>query len=180
MNSLNTFHSDSSRIQTVSRQARIASGSSLWMLAGLLIATLSIQGCNPTGHKDEHSEPFGIELLQSGVTIALQSGSTVVYGDRDHIHRVMGQEFPLVTVRFLDEDGDRFVPDEPEYSLDWTIADGSIISVDQHEEDGKWAFHIDPVGEGMTTIVLKLLHNGHSDFQSLPLMVRVHESTYGQ
>ena len=83
-------------------------------------------------------------------------------------------------MRFIDEDGDQFVPDADDgYALDWEIADESIAEVEQHEEDGPWAFHIAGLEEGQTTLVVKLNHNDHADFVSKDIEIHVEEGGPG-
>lgn len=140
------------------------------LLAGLLL----FSACNPTDHgHDEHSEPFGLVLLQSGVEIAKQQNGSVTYAGGSSISVPLGDETPLITLRFLDEDGDQFVPEDDEYSLLWAIGNESVLEVHTHDGDGKWAFHLEGAGAGTTTIRFSLMHDGHADFQSLPFSVTV-------
>lgn len=140
----------------------------------ILSTALVISGCNPTGSDEEvHSEPFGLVLLQSGVEVAKQQNGTVTYAGGSSIPVPLGDETPLITLRFLDEDGDSFIPEDEEYSLLWAIENETILEVHTHEEDGKWAFHLEGAGAGSTAIRFSLMHDGHADFQSLPFSVTV-------
>ena len=75
-----------------------------------------------------------------------------------------GEETDLISIYFFDDDGDRFQPDEPEFSLGFEFEEEGIAEFEQHEEDGKWSFHIHAEAEGITDLKLKLMHGGHSDF----------------
>lgn len=139
----------------------------------LLMISL-IAGCNPTGSEEElHDEPFGLVLLTGGVTLAEQRDGVVTYASGSSLSVPAGDETPLITLRFLDEDGDRFTPDEPEYELDWAIGNSDVLGVHQHEEEGKWNFHLEGEQAGTTSIRFFLMHDGHSDFESLNFNVTV-------
>lgn len=136
---------------------------------------LTASACNPTGSEEEtHSEPFGLVLLTGGTVMAEQRDGAITYPDgATSIPVPAGDETPLITLRFLDEDGDRFTPDEPEYELEWSIANADVLGVHQHEDDGKWNFHLEGEQAGSTTIRFFLMHSGHSDFESLDFNVTV-------
>jgi len=147
---------------------------SLPSLFFVLVGILFISACNPTGDEnDAHSEPFGLVLLQSGVELAKQQNGTISYTSGSSLAVPLGDETPLITLRFLDEDGDQFVPEEAESSLMWAIDNESVLEVHTHDGDGKWAFHLEGAGAGSTTIRFLLMHDGHSDFESLPFRVKV-------
>ena len=52
--------------------------------------------------------------------------------------------------------------------------------MEQHDEDGAWAFHIVGLEEGETTLVLKILHSGHADFVSKEIEIHVEEGGPGE
>ena len=138
----------------------------------ILIAlfTLTLIGCsNPAGNEEAHQEPFGAVLMMNGQEIARYNQNGVT----GQIDVNAGQETTLITIYFLAEDGDRFQPEEPEFSLGWRDIDTSIANVEQHTEDGKWSFHIHGEAQGSTSIVFQLMHEGHSDFdtQAIPVSV---------
>ena len=84
--------------------------------ASSLLALLLFAGCgdddNPVDPHawDDHAEAFGLVILSSGEELVRQE-SGKVEGEIEVGH---GLETPLLTVRFLAEDGDRFVPDPDE------------------------------------------------------------------
>ena len=139
-----------------------------------LMALTLVAGCgddNPADHDhDEHAEAFGFVLYNSGAEV-VRYEQGVVTGELDV---GLEKETALLTVRFLNEEGDSFTPDANDgYSLGWEVTDSAIAEVEWHEEDGLWAFHVIGEGLGETTMVIKLNHNGHSDFVSLPFEIHV-------
>ena len=140
----------------------------------ILVGFTFVSACNPTGDENNgHSEPFGLILLQSGVELAKQQNGNITYTSGSFLSVPLGDETPLITLRFLDEDGDQFVPEEDEYSLLWAIDNESVLEVHTHDGDSKWAFHLEGAGAGSTTIRFLLMHDGHPDFESLPFSVTV-------
>lgn len=142
------------------------------------LATL-LSSCenSASAEEEEHSDPFGLALIINGVEIAKQENGVVSYETGDFISLTAGDETDLITLRWIDEGGDRFVPDETEgYGLQWQVADETITEVEQHEEDGAWSFHLKGLAAGDTNVRFQLFHNDHSDFTSLPFEVRVAEA----
>lgn len=115
-------------------------------------------------------------MILNGVEIAKQENGQVTYNEGDHLELKRGEETDLILIRWISEDGDRFVPDEDDYNLQWAIDDEDVLEVEQHEEDGKWAFHLKGVGAGETDIRFSLFHVDHADFTSLAFEVHVEEA----
>jgi hypothetical protein len=138
-----------------------------------ILALVFFQACkdNPVGDDDHnHKEAVGLVLTSSGVELVRYEAPNTPTGE---IIIPAGSETDLITVNFIAEDNDLFQPDEPEYTLGQTIADETIAEFEQHEEDGKWRFHIKGLQAGTTTITLNILHNDHSDFTSQPITIVV-------
>jgi hypothetical protein len=143
------------------------------LLSVLLFGTLLLAGCsNPAGNDDndheEHPEAFGMELIMNGETL-------VRYFDGEASNRInieAGEETSLITARFLDEDGERIEEEylDDETSLGWEVEDEEVLEVEQHDDDGKWNFHLMGVSSGTTKIKFQLLHgegsSAHPDFET--------------
>lgn len=146
----------------------------------LTLCTLfAITSCsNPaSSDDDEHPRPFGVALFLNGIEIATQEGGEVTYAEGDHIELEVGEETNLILVRWISEDGDRYVPDTDDgYSLRWNVTDENVLEVEQHEEDGAWEFHLVGLSAGESDIVFQLFHNDHSDFTSSPFEVHVEQA----
>lgn len=143
---------------------------SIALLATSFAITMLLAGCdNPAGEDDheDHADPEGLQLVMNGDVIWS-------YIDReasdDHIDLEEGQETERITVEWLDEDGDEIHGEdlEDEYGLGWEIANEEIVSVEQHDEDGLWSFHLHGETAGETTMQLRLMHGGddHADFKT--------------
>jgi hypothetical protein len=140
----------------------------------LLIVAGLISACsNSTSSDDdhEHKEPAGFKLEMNGQTLVEQMpGETSVTGE---IELQPGEETDLITIQFIAEDGDEFQPEEDSYSLGFEFEDAGIAEFEQHDEDGKWSFHIHAEAEGVTDLTLMLMHNDHSDFSTQPIHVHI-------
>ena len=129
----------------------------------LLLAAGTLISCsNSVGGDDhDHEEPEGFRLKISGQTAVEQLPDLTMTGS---LSLSEGEETDLITVYFIDHDGDEFQPEDEEYSLGLSVDPEGIVEVEQHEEDGKWSFHLHGETEGQTTLTLQLLHGTHSDF----------------
>lgn len=82
----------------------------------------------------------------------------------------------MISTLFIDEDGNEFIPDEPEVSLGLEISDTNIIEIEQ--QDGElWEFHVVGRNAGTATLTLQLMHDGHPDFESPAIEIEVVQST---
>ncbi|HEX6981623.1 MAG TPA: hypothetical protein VF181_02575 [Balneolaceae bacterium] len=149
--------------------------SNLFSYSTLLFLTLStalmLTGCgNPAGSdEEEHPRPVGIVLQMNGAEIVRYENQEVT----GQIEVNTGEETALITLYFLDENGDQFQYDEPEYSLRPHGIDESIAEIEQHAEDGKWSFHVRGITPGTTSVVFELFHGDHGDFETpeIPVIV---------
>ena len=149
------------------------------MISALALFT-ALTGCDNAADSgddhDEHAEPVGVVFVLNGTDVVTQQPNPNNTSEAEVTGRFSvdaGAETALITAYFIADDGDRFQPDEPEYSLSWEVADGTIAEVEQHAEDGKWSFHLHGATAGNTTVTFSLMHDGHSDFdtQALPIVV---------
>ncbi|RNC85622.1 MAG: hypothetical protein ED557_02285 [Balneola sp.] len=136
----------------------------------LLVSGLLVACSNSTSSEEEHSDPEGFRLKMNGETVVEQLPGGTLTGE---FELEPEEETALITIFFLDDDGDEFQPDEPEYSLGAVFEDEGIAEFEQHEEDGVWSFHIHAEAEGITDLTLQLMHNGHSDFNTQAIHVHV-------
>lgn len=149
----------------------------------ILTALAFVAGCgdddNPVDHdhEDEHAAAFGFVLYNSGKEIVRYEQGAVT----GEIEVGLEKETALLTVRFLNEVGESFTPDANDgFSLGWEVTSSEIAEIEWHVEDGLWSFHVIGESVGETNMVIKLNHNGHSDFVSLPFEIHVTEGGPGE
>lgn len=151
-----------------------------------VIALFSITSCDVTSSDDhdEHQDPWGIALFMDGTEIARQFSGDPTYTDGDHLELHAGEETSLIRVRFIDEDGDLFEPEDDDLFLAWEIDHEDVLEIEQHEEDGKWAFHFVGLAEGEAHITFHLMHgqgeSAHPDFSSREFEVHVEPGDNGE
>lgn len=132
-------------------------------------------GDNPVDDdNDEHSEVDGLRLILNGVEVYRTLEAEVSCQQEPcGIDVAEGSETALIRVEFLDHDGDEIHDEDLDegFSLGFEIADPAIADVEQHDEDGKWNFHIVGLQAGETKMIVKLVHGAdqHDDFKTLPL-----------
>lgn len=142
------------------------------LLVTLTAVLFTLTACsNPASSEEEehHEEPVGAVLTMNGQEVARYDSEGVTGG----IEVNEGEETTLITIRFIADDGDLFQPDDPEFNLQWKDIDTAVANVEQHDEDGKWSFHIHGEAQGNTSVVFQLFHEGHSDFDTQPIPVTV-------
>jgi hypothetical protein len=129
----------------------------------LLLSACTNPASNDADDHDDHEHAVGAVLEMNGAEIVRIEEGQVQSGQ---IEVTEGDETPLITIYFLAEDGDKFQPDEPDYSLRWEQIDEAVAEVEQHNQDGKWGFHIHGLQSGSTSVVFKLWHDsaGHEDY----------------
>lgn len=133
-------------------------------------------------HVEEEFEAEGLVIIESGFRFFRYFKGEIDSGEgRAEVLEAPIGMTPHWRIMFLDENGDEIdPPDDPEFTFGWTIADPDILEVVQDEGDeGSFEFHLRGLHEGETTIVLKVEHDGHTDFSTQPIPVHV-ESQEGQ
>ncbi len=142
---------------------RAVSLASMLAVAGLLLPPAAVAD-------EDHQDAEGLVLRQGGVDI-VTVWQGAVFGEIEVHH---GETTVPIAVFFLDDDGDEFVPDDPDFSLGWTLGDPTLVEVDLV---GDWVFTVTGHLEGTTTLTLMLMHDGHSDFMSPPIELAVTTTT---
>lgn len=151
----------------------------------LMVALVGCGSDNPTSSQEEHFEPEGLVLIESGVRFFRYFRGQVDANDgrKSELEVPVGLT-PHWSIKFLDENGNEIdPPDDPDSRFTWSIADPTIVEVFQDEGDeGKFDFHLNGLKEGETTIELQVSHVDHVDFRTLPLKVHVHheEGEHGE
>jgi len=144
----------------------------------VLVLAVGFAACddNPVAddndNDDEHAEVEGLLMEVNGAEVfRVLEGEVSCAQSPCGVSVAAGDETPLISVEFLDHDGDHIHGEDlgDDFSLGFEIEDESIAEFEQHAEDGKWNFHIHGEQSGETKMQLQLLHVGHADFTTPPL-----------
>ncbi len=137
----------------------------------ILVTGLFAACSNSTSSEDDHhSEPEGFRLTMNGQVVVQQLPGQTLTGE---FELAPDEETPLITIVFLNDELEEFLPEGDEYSLKAVFDEDGIAEFEQHAEDGKWSFHIHAKAEGITDMTLQLFHNDHSDFNTQKIHVHV-------
>lgn len=137
----------------------------------LMIASVSISCSNSASTEEEvHQDAEGFVLKLNGDNIVEK------YPNQDLVNNfpeiAVNDETALIEVFFIDDDGNEFIPDEPEVYLDFEVSDSNIIEIEQHEGE-LWEFHVKGLQEGSAALTLLLMHDDHADFESPSISISV-------
>lgn len=122
--------------------------------------------------QEEHSEAHGLRLILDGVEVyRVLEGQVSCQQEPCRIDVMEGDETALITVEFLDDDGQEIHEEdlEEDYSLGVEIADPDVADFEQGEDEGLWTLRIVGRLAGETRMKVELLHAGHADFTTPPL-----------
>jgi hypothetical protein len=147
-------------------------------ILSIILLSFFAVSCDDNPVKDDndndHYEPTGLVLVQNGAEIAIYTDGESSGG----IEVGVEKETSLISVRFIAEDGDRFVPEGDEFSLELERGD-DIFEIEQHEGED-YEFHVIGEVEGNSLLTVKLMHNGHADFVAAPFEVHVETDGPGE
>jgi hypothetical protein len=140
------------------------------VLTALVILGAACSEDNPTPLNEDHFEAVGLKLRQNGVDIVTVANGQV----SGEIEAIEGLTTTLISVRFIDEDGDEGIPQGDEFGLNLNINDESIATIVQHAGED-WSFHVKGEAHGEASLTVSLLHGDHADFESPPIPIHVAE-----
>lgn len=136
----------------------------------LLIILTSCNDDDPVSHQEEHFEAIGTVIYDAtGAEIArILRGVTA-----DTLSAQVGILSDHYTVKFINDD-EVIVdpPDDEETSMEVDITDSDLLETET-DEPGGFEFHLKGIAIGLTSIEIKILHNGHSDYRSGLLPVKI-------
>lgn len=149
----------------------------LFSFAGILFYS----GCNEDDPipAEEHFEAIGVYLHDSGIEIA-----SILRGVTDDtLVAPAGGLSGSLNVQFYNENEEIINPPTGGQTLGFEVGDTSIAGIFQHPgEEGGFEFHLRGKQAGVTYVELFVLHEGHSDFRSGQIPVRVEDQsgTHGE
>lgn len=137
----------------------------------LLLVSLVAAGCG-----DDPAQPSpGFEVR--GLALRIGSVDTVVVDStsiRGSLRLETGATAGPIDVQFIKKDGTRGVPDT-EYTLAWTIADPSILSI---ESVSAWQFRVQGKKQGTTQTTFRLMKNGNAVYTSPGIPITVGRAAF--
>lgn len=142
-----------------------------------LTAVLALGACDddPVGNDDEeHQDPVGMVVSSGGVDLVTVTGNTVT----GTLSVAAGEETAHLDVEFLDDEGDRFAPEDADEWLRVTIADPAVADWEQ-DTPGEFGGHLHGEAAGSTTARFEIMHgpvndpSSHADYRSpdIPVVI---------
>lgn len=125
---------------------------------------------DPVTPQEEHFEAIGTVIYDA-------TGAEVLRILRGVTSDTLFAEINILSdhynVKFLDED-EKVVnpPVDDETTMGLDITDTNLLAFEQ-DEPGAFEFHLQGKAAGTTTIEIKILHNGHSDYRSGLIPVKI-------
>lgn len=142
-------------------------------LTSLIIFSLFFITCSddPVTPQEDHFEAEGMVFYQSGIKIAeIFRGVT-----QDTLSIGAGVEGPHTEIKFYNSKKEEIDP--PDYTkqpLAWELADTTIAQIEQHAgEEGSYEFHLVGKHTGYTNVEFFIMHEGHADFRSGKIPIKV-------
>ena len=175
---------------------------SILLLTGALLFTTGCEDDDHDhDHDEDHTDADGFVLQHDGTEHYRQFQGVITTPDGSGALTVVVDDELELSVHFLDDDGNEIEHSEEEGEedhedhedgLEVDVADTNVahVEVEGHEDEGDddgdddhdhdhdhdehgMAIHVEGVSVGSTTFTLMLMHDGHSDFTSLPVNVNV-------
>ncbi|MBU0475254.1 MAG: hypothetical protein KKF62_13965 [Bacteroidetes bacterium] len=147
------------------------------LLFSLLTIFIFATACedDPVAPQEEHLKAIGMVFYDSGIEVA-----RIIRGvTSDTLKAPLGGLSEHYDIKFIDENENEFDPPSTEtQTLAWEFADAAIADIWQHEgEDGSFAFHLQGLLVGKTSIEFFVKHNDHNDYRSGKIPVKVINET---
>ncbi len=142
--------------------------------SSIFVLFLSACSDNPTKSDTEHLDAVGLRITSSGMTVVSYIRDGALQGS-GYIEVEENSETAGLDIEFYNDENESWVtPDEEDYQLEIAISDTNTATFWQHEgEEGGFEFHISGKSVGITQAVFKILHDGHTDFSSREIEIRV-------
>lgn len=140
----------------------------------LLVFSISFTSCSddddPVAPQEEHFEAIGTVIYDgTGAEILrILRGVTT-----DTLIAQVGVTSDHFDVKFInDEEQVVDPPNDEESTMGVDVTDTNLLDIHQ-DEPGAFEFHLEGKAEGMTTIEIRILHAGHSDYRSGAIPVKI-------
>lgn len=158
-----------------------------FVYALLLIVTYStifLAGCSDntvTTPQSEHFQASGMIIYNESLSdTLLYYHNGVLKPGYDSLFAPFNALGGHWTIKFLDADKKQLnPPTDPNHTLGWLIDDPNKLEVYRHGTD-IWEFHLKGKAVGNTNIKFQILHEGHADFQTVSIPVKIDTSEIGE
>lgn len=138
------------------------------------IVVLFLTSCNshdPVAPQEDHFEAIGTVIYDAtgAEIVRILRGIT-----SDTLTAQVGVLSDHYNVKFINDDEEVVDPptDDPEQSMEVSITETNLLETET-DMPGAFEFHLRGKATGNTTIEIKLLHNGHSDYRSGLIPVKI-------
>lgn len=142
------------------------------ILIVLLIITISSCKEDSLSPEEEHFEAIGTIIYDAtgAVAVSILRGVTA-----DTLSIKEGELSDHFNIKFYDEEENIIDPPIDDHvKLGYAITDKSIVEWWQHPgEEGGYEFHLRGLKSGVTEIELLIVHEGHNDYRSGKIPVKV-------
>jgi hypothetical protein len=143
----------------------------------LIVSVTLFSACEDT-HDDDHMDIVGLEIRLDGQAIVTQarnpqSGQIEVNGTIDVLS---GETTPMLTVVFIDPDGDALQITDSDFSIGINPTNTASITINHDASQARWGFTVEGKQAGNEVIQISLFHGTHADFESRSITVQVHSS----
>ena len=140
------------------------------VVLSLLITFTSCSDDDPVSDQEEHFEAIGTVIYDAtGAEVArILRGVTT-----DTLSAKVGILSDHYRIKFINDNED--IVDPPaneESSMEVDITDTALLETET-DEPGAFEFHLRGKAAGLTSIEIKILHNGHSDYRSGLIPVKI-------
>jgi hypothetical protein len=143
------------------------------LIIGSIFLIVFVTGCdedNPVESEEVHFEAIGVIVLSNGDTVASYQ-DLVVNGS---INVIANDTTEILSIQFVEEDGDIGIPPSDDWTLDWSIDDISRADVVASDSEiSSYQIHIYGKVAGQTNIRFIINHHGHKDYESadIPIII---------
>lgn len=141
------------------------------MLLFLIIITAACSESDPVIPQEEHFNAIGVVLRSSDTQLA-----SILRGETsDTLRAAANVSGERIEVFFYDEN-EHIIdpPTDPNKTLSWEIGDAQVLELQQDAgQEGGFAFHLNGIQPGVTTLELLIMHEGHADYRSGKIPVSV-------
>ena len=137
----------------------------IFILIGMFLITTSCED-DDHEHDEEHTDADGFVLEDENGSEVYREFEGAIEGS---VSLSVGDTLVL-SVHFLDHDGNEIEHEEDELVVSENDANIAIVEVEEHEEDEEEhhgaGLHVIGVSAGSTNFKLQLMHDGHADYTS--------------